>query len=284
MRLIQKIRDRSEQPWLQELGLCGSISLHLRIAHFYFTYMALDTKTTDKTLMERLFSVGAHFGFTKSRRHPTATPFIFGSKQGTDIIDLEKTTVSLEKAKEIISEAGKAGKTVLFVGTKEEVVVTVKAHAESIEMPYVVNRWVGGMLTNFSEIKKRIQRLGDLVAQGESGELERKYTKKERVIIGRELAKLTSNFLGIQKMDRIPSALVIVDPRHDAIAVREARELNIPIIGITSSDTNLRLIDYPIVANDALQASVALLLTELTQAYTKGKSEFVPVKKEEFKR
>ncbi len=246
--------------------------------------MATDTKNSEKSLIERLFSVGAHFGFTKSRRHPTATPFIFGNKQGTDIIDLEKTSASLDIAKAVLTEAGKNGKTILFVGTKEEVVTTVKAQAESIEMPYVVNRWVGGMLTNFSEIKKRIQRLNDLIAQGESGELERKYTKKERVIIGRELAKLTHNFTGIQKMDRAPFAMIVVDPRHDSIAVLEGRELNIPIIGITSSDTNLRLIDYPIVVNDALQASVALILSELVKAYTEGKSEYVPVKKEEAKK
>lgn len=244
--------------------------------------MALDTKTTDKTLIERLFSVGAHFGFTKSRRHPTVTPFIFGNKQGTDIIDLEKTAVSLETAKDIVKEAGKAGKTILFVGTKEEIVTTVKAAALTVEMPYVVNRWVGGMLTNFSEIKKRIARLNELTLQGESGELERKYTKKERVIIGREMAKLIHNFSGIQKMDRAPQVVIVVDPRHDSIAVKEAQELNIPIIGITSSDTNLRLIDYPIVANDGLQASVALILSELTSAFTEGKSEYVaPAKKEE---
>ncbi len=240
--------------------------------------------TTDshtKTLMERLFAVGAHFGFTKSRRHPTATPFIFGNRQGTDIIDLEKTIASLDTAKALVKELGKAGKTILFVGTKEEMITTVKGSALSVEMPYVVNRWVGGMLTNFSEIKKRIQRLHELTSQGESGELERKYTKKERVIIGREHAKLMHNFSSIAKMERMPSALIVVDPRHDAIAVKEARELNIPVIGITSSDTNIRLINYPIVVNDALQASVALILAELASAYIAGKSEFVPQQKRE---
>jgi small subunit ribosomal protein S2 len=233
-----------------------------------------------KTLIERLFSVGAHFGFTKSRRHPTATPYIFGNKQGTDIIDLEKTSALIENAKIVLKEAGRTGKTVLFVGTKEEMGPTVQAQAVAIEMPYVVHRWVGGMLTNFTEIKKRIQRLNDLVAQGESGELERKYTKKERVIIGRELRKLSLNFGGIQKMERLPQLMVVVDPRYDEIAVTEAAVLNIPLIGITSSDTDLTPITYPIVANDGLQASVALILAELAQAYSEGKSEFVPVKKE----
>lgn len=252
-------------------------------AHFYI--MTTDTQNGDqKTLIERLFSAGSHFGFTKSRRHPTVAPFIFGNKQGTDIIDLEKTTELLEKAKAVVADAGKAGKTILFVGTKEEIAPIVKARAESIEMPFVVNGWVGGMLTNFSEIRKRVQRLNDLIAQGESGELERKYTKKERVIIGRELDKLTHNFSGIQKMDRLPALLVVVDGRHDSIAVAEARELNIPIVGIVSSDTNLRLIDHPIVANDSLQASVTIILDELVQAYEGGKAEYVPAKKEEVRK
>jgi small subunit ribosomal protein S2 len=248
--------------------------------------MTTETQNTEDTntpsLIERLFSAGSHFGFTKSRRHPTVVPFIFGNKQGTDIIDLEKTSELLGKAKEVVREIGKSGKAVLFVGSKEEVAGVVKASAESIEMPFVVNGWVGGMLTNFSEIKKRIQRLADLVAQGESGELERKYTKKERVIIGREFDKLTHNFSGISKMDRLPAALVVVDARHDAIAVKEAQELDIPIIGIVSSDTNLRNVNHPIVANDSLQASVTLILGELAKAYGEGKAEFVaPAKKEE---
>lgn len=234
--------------------------------------------TTDATpmkLIERLFAAGAHFGFTKSRRHPTVTPFIFGNKQGTDIIDLEKTSALLETAKAVVFEAGKAGKTILFVGTKEEVVNVVKEHALRIGMPFVVNRWIGGMLTNFSEIKKRIARLHELTTQGENGELERKYTKKERVVIGREMDKLTFNFSGIKNIDRNPQLLIVVDPRHDSIATQEATDSHIPVIGITSSDMNLRAITYPIVANDALQSSVAVILDELVLAYQAGKAEYV---------
>lgn len=240
--------------------------------------------TVSKALIERLFSVGAHFGFTKSRRHPSTSPYIFGSKHGTDIIDLEKTALLLESAKEIMHEAGKNGKTVLFVGTKKEITHAVEQFAKQIEMPFVINRWVGGMLTNFSEIKKRIARLVELTAQGESGELERKYTKKERVLIGRELGKLTLNFSGIQKMERVPQCVVIVDPRHDSIAVSEARELNIPVIGIASSDTNVHIIKHPIVVNDALQVSVSLVLSELVAAYEAGKAEFVAPKREDVRK
>ena len=259
------------------------IASHSSGGHFFYS-MTIPTQGQDKTLIERLFAVGAHFGFTKSRRHPTVAPFIFGNKQGTDIIDLEKTSELLEKAKAFVFEAGKNGKTLLFVGTKEEIAPLVKAAAEKIDMPFVVNGWVGGMLTNFPEIRKRVARMGDLVSQGESGELERKYTKKERVIIGRELDKLVHNFKGIENMDRLPAALVVVDARHDVIGVTEARYLNIPIVGIVSSDTNLRLIDHPIVANDALQGSVSFMLGELVASYEAGKAEYVPQKKEEPKR
>ncbi len=243
--------------------------------------MQSETNTTQgvSSLIEKLFKAGSHFGFTRSRRHPTVTPFIFGSKQGTDIIDLEKTSELLTTAASVVFETAKAGKIVLFVGTKEEILHVVRDAATKVEMPFVVNRWIGGMLTNWSEIRKRINRLTDLLAQGASGELERKYTKKERVIIGREIEKLTFNFAGIKDMERLPGLLVVVDPRHDIIAVREARELNIPVIGLTSSDTNLKEVTYPIVANDALQSSVRTILAELTDAYTKGKAEAVSVPK-----
>lgn len=228
-------------------------------------------ETDTKNLIERLFSAGAHFGFTKSRRHPTVVPYLFGTKQGTDIFDLEKTSVLIEDAKEVVKDIAGKGGTILFVGTKDEASVLVKAAAERIAMPYMTNRWIGGTLTNFSEIKKRIARLQELIAQGESGELERKYTKKERVVIGREFDKLTFNFGGIKTMERAPQLMVVVDPRHDIIAVEEARVLNIPIVGITSSDGNLAKVTYPVLVNDALQDSVRLALDELVSAYEAGK-------------
>lgn len=234
-------------------------------------------KNTDKTsLIEKLFSTGGHFGFAKSRRHPTVTPYIFGNKQGTDIIDLEATVDSLEEAKQFMREAGKTSKTILFVGTKEEIAPIVAEYAAKIEAPVVANRWVGGMLTNFSEVKKRIQRLTDLSEKGESGELERRYTKKERVLLGRELNKLMYNFSGIKDMDRPPHALLVVDPRHNHIAVSEAENLNIPVIGITNSDANLSPITLPIVVNDSLRSCVALVLQELVSAYEEGKREMAP--------
>ena len=237
--------------------------------------MASDTQE-NQSLIERLFSAGSHFGFSKSRRHPTVIPYLFGNKNGTDIIDLEKTAKLIEKACDVLKKAGSEGKVVLFVGTKDEVSKLVKDAADSAESPYAVNRWIGGMLTNFSEIKKRIDRLASLTEESESGELERKYTKKERVVIGREIEKLTFNFGGIKSLDQTPRMMLVIDPRHDYIAVEEANYLGMEIIGIMSSDTDTTKVTYPVIMNDALQSSVELVLGELTNAYKEGKEAYVP--------
>jgi len=230
----------------------------------------------NSSLIERLFSAGAHFGFTKSRRHPTVTPYIYGNKLGTDIIDLEQSAALIEEAKLMLKEAGEKGQTVMYVGTKAEISKIVEQFGTKAEMPIVVNRWIGGMLTNFSEIRKRIERLKSLVAERESGELERKYIKKERVVIGREVDKLEFNFGGIQKMDRAPHLLLVVDPRHDFIAVQEATDMKIPVIAIMSSDCDVSKITKPVIVNDALASSVTLVLSELTDAYLEGKKSFTP--------
>lgn len=237
----------------------------------------MEEKTTaNQPLIERLFAAGSHFGFQKSRRHPTVLPFIFGAKHGTDIFDLEKTSALLDSAKEAMKKAGNEGKVVLFVGTKDEATAVVKEMAEKAEMPFVVNRWIGGMLTNFGEIKRRLARLEDLISQGESGELERKYTKKERVLIKREMEKLMFNFSGIRALKKTPDMMVVVDPRHDGIAVTEAKDIRIPVVGIMSSDTNLKSVQVPVLVNDALRSSIKLVLNELVSAYKEGRASYTP--------
>ncbi|MCA9358214.1 30S ribosomal protein S2 [Candidatus Kaiserbacteria bacterium] len=232
--------------------------------------------TNNPTFIDRLFKAGAHFGFKKSRRHPSVAPYLYTTKDGSDIFDLEKVTALLDTAKETIKEAGLHGKTVLFVSTKDEASKLVKAAAEKVEAPYVTNRWIGGMLTNFSEIKKRINRLEALTHEKESGELERKYTKKERVVIGREIDKLSFNFFGISKITRMPDLMVVVDPRHDEIAVTEALDKGIATMAIMSSDCDASKITYPVVVNDSLQSSVSLILDELVASYEEGKAAYVP--------
>lgn len=250
--------------------------IHLsRFARLRILIYAMET-TDNKGLIERLFSAGAHFGFTKSRRHPTVRPYIYGTKNGTDIFDLEKTAALLARAQDALRDAGENGKVVLCVATKDEAAQMVTVHAMKAGLPYVTNRWIGGMLTNWSEIRKRIARLHELTAERDSGELERKYTKKERVVIGREMDKLTFNFGGIRDLERTPDMLLVVDPRHDSIAVEEAREIGIPVIGIMSSDNNVSKVTHPVVINDALRASVDLALSELMAAYMDGKARYTP--------
>ncbi|MFN3188346.1 MAG: 30S ribosomal protein S2 [Candidatus Paceibacteria bacterium] len=232
--------------------------------------------TSTSSLIDRLFGAGAHFGFRKSRRHPTVVPFLFTSKEGNDIFDLEQSAAQLQTATAVLEEAAKNGKVILFVGTKDEVSAVVKHYATLVEVPYVVNRWIGGMMTNFSEIKKRILRLETLIREKESGELDRKYTKKERVLINREVTKLQFNFGGIATITRPVDLMVIVDPRHDSIAMDEAKDLKIPTVAIMSSDCDVSRVTYPVLVNDALQSSVALVLGEFTTAIERGKAAFVP--------
>lgn len=236
----------------------------------------MSLKTNNSSLIERLFSVGAHFGFKKSRRHPTIAPYLYGTKDGNDIFDLEKTADLIAKAAEVLKEAGLNGKTVLFVGTKTEVVTLVKTAAEKAAMPFVVNRWIGGMLTNFSEIKKRISRLDELQTGTASGELERKYTKKERMVLGREATKLEHNFKGISAITRIPDLMVVVDPRHDHIAIKEAKVMKVPVVAIMSSDCDVSLVNYPVLVNDSLKDSVSTVLNELVTALQAGQAAYVP--------
>lgn len=224
----------------------------------------METNSTEsQTLIDRLFQAGAHFGFTKSRRHPTVRPHIYGTKERSDIIDLMLSAEQLVRAREALSAAANTGKTILMVATKEEASTLARIRAERAELPYVTNRWIGGMLTNFQEIKKRCARLTELREEEASGELERKYTKRERVMIGREIAKLEYNFGGIESLERTPDMLLVVDPRHESIAIAEANECGIPVVAIAGTDNDISIVTYPVVVNDTLQASVTLVLDEL---------------------
>jgi len=218
-----------------------------------------------------MFSVGAHFGLGRSRRHPTTSPFIFGTKNSTDIFDLEKTSDLLEKAKVFVSQLAKDGKTILFVGGKKEASSSIKSAAQSINMPYVDGRWIGGTITNFSQVRKRIERYEKLTSEREKGELA-KYTKRERMLIDKEIIALESMFLGVVSLTKIPDALFIIDPRHEKNAIKESALKNIPVIALASSDCNLREVTYPIVGNDSARSSIAFFVDEITSAYRSGKS------------
>jgi small subunit ribosomal protein S2 len=230
----------------------------------------MDTKNINKKGIESMFTAGTHFGLGRSRRHPTVTPFIFGTKNSTDIFDLEKTAATLEKAKTVIAALAKEGKTILFVGGKKEASTAVKNAAMSINMPYVDGRWIGGSLSNFGQIRKRIDRFEKLVSDREKGELA-KYTKRERMLIDKEIASLEKMFYGIVSLKKMPDVLFVIDPRREKNAIKEAADMNIPVIALASSDCDIREVNYPIVGNDASKASIGFFLDEVVKTYQAGK-------------
>lgn len=240
-------------------NLFGSVATH---------YMAVET---DKNLLERLIDTGAHFAQARARRHPSMKSFVLGSKNKIDLLDLTKTEEFVGKAKEAMKRYGAEGKKVLFVAGKREMVRATRDAAESLSMPFVAGRWLGGTLTNFAEIKKRVERLVELEKMRESGELEKKYTKLERLMLSREEERLRERFGGLVGMEGLPAAVVVVDTRSEAIAVAEAKEKHIPVIGILNSDCDLSDATYPVIANDASVKTVKLLLAELIASYREGR-------------
>lgn len=220
--------------------------------------------------IQRLFGVGAHFAQVKSRRHPSMRSFVLGSKGSVEIFDLQKTDEQLASAKQAIAALARDGKIVLFVGGKREASDAVREVGLRLAQPFVAGRWLGGTLTNFPEIKKRIDRLADLTAKRESGELNKLYTKLERIRIDREIERLGERLEGVKTLARRPDALVIVDTKHEAHATKEARQLGIPVISIMSSDCDIKDAAYPIVTNDASRDNISLMLGELATAFESG--------------
>jgi len=229
---------------------------------------------SDKTIIkdqkiDELFKAGAHFGFVKARRHPSAKEFIFGSKNKIEIFDLEKVKVELEKALKFIEDKGSMALPILFVGGKSEARKSIEKAGRELSMPFVSGRWIGGTLTNFSEIKKRINKLEELLSQKEKGELG-KYTKKERLLIDRDIDKLTIYFHGLSNMKMLPKVVIVVDPRKEHIAVAEAKTMKIPVVALAGSDCDLHDVDFAIPANDSSQTSIMYIISEIVSAYKNG--------------
>ncbi len=217
-------------------------------------------------LIDKLFSVGAHFGYAPSRRHPSVARYIFATKGGIELFDLEKTALCIEQALTFVESLAKDHKTILFISGKAEAREAVRREAERFGAPYVVSRWIGGTLTNFPEIRKRLARLADLSDKREKGELAQ-FTKRERVLIDREITDLEVMFGGLRGMQKLPDALCVVDPKHEHIAVEEAMKMGIPVIAIMNSDCNANAVAYPIPANDSTLQSISYILSEITKTY-----------------
>lgn len=219
-----------------------------------------------------MFETGAQFGLGRSRRHPSVAKYIFGTKNSTDIFDLEKTESLLSKAKAYVSGLAAEGKIILFVGGKKEAAESIKISAQSLNMPYVDSRWIGGTLTNFGQIRKRIEKYEKFVSDREKGELV-KYTKRERMLIDKEIASLEKMFYGIVSMKKIPDAMFVIDPKHEKNAIKEAQDMNVPVIALAGSDCDISAIKYPIVANDNSKNSIRYFVEEISSAYQSGKKK-----------
>jgi len=219
--------------------------------------------------VEKMFKAGAHYGYSKTRRHPSVSKYIYATKYKTDIIDLEKTSKALEGAKEFVKSLGAMGKIILFVGTKPEAKEVIKTIAMSLDMPYVNERWIGGTLSNFTEIKKRITELENYHKDNKEGGLD-KYTKKERGVLAKKMEKLERYYSGLIGLNKIPDALFIIDSKAEHIAAIEAKDKGVSVVALVNSDSNIRSIDYPIIGNDSSIPSIKFFSQDIAEAYKEG--------------
>jgi small subunit ribosomal protein S2 len=224
------------------------------------------------TTMKQLLEAGVHFGHQTRRWNPKMREYIFAERNGIHIIDLAQTVSRLDAALEFVRETIRRGDSVLFVGTKKQAQEAIAFEADRSAQHYVNTRWLGGMLTNFTTIKRRIQRLEALEARRDAGEFER-LTKKEASKLNEEITKLNAALGGIRKMRRLPGAVFVVDPHREEIAVAEARRLEIPILAMTDTNCDPDLIDWVIPANDDAIRSVKLIASKVADAALEAQSE-----------
>ena len=225
-------------------------------------------------LIKQLLEAGVHFGHQKKRWNPKMKKFIFGERSGIYIIDLEKTEECINRARDFLLDISAKGEGVLFVGTKKQAQEVVFQEANRCGMFYVTERWPGGMLTNYTTIKKSINRLKAIETMREDGTFE-KLTKKEVARLEKEMGKLRKNFSGIVKMERMPKAAFIVDTSKEETAVREANRLSIPIIALIDTNANPELVAYPIPGNDDAAKSIRLITSIMADAVIEGRKRFL---------
>lgn len=233
------------------------------------------------TLLEML-KAGVHFGHQKSRWHPKMERYIFGVRNGVHIIDLEKTQAQLEKALNYVKTLAAKGQIILFVGTKRQARAIIKEAAEKCEMPYLVERWIGGLLTNFEEVKRRLKKYHNLKEQFASGEIE-KYTKKEQVTMKKQLEKMDKYLMGLTKLEKMPDAVYIADMRTEKTALAETERTEVPTVAVCDTNTNPEHVNYAIPANDDAVNSIKMIADMVSEAVIEGKKEWEKKKLERAK-
>ena len=226
-----------------------------------------------KADIKELLAAGAHFGPKTSRWHPKMAPYIHSKRQGAHIINLEKTVEALDEALPELTKLASKGEKVLFVGTKKQMKDMVKEIAESVDMPYVTVRWVGGMLTNVETVSKQIRKLKDLERRMASGELEKRYSKLEVQRFQEEIDVLNERYGGIKDMNKQPVAVIVADTIQDKNAIKEAKTLKIPVFAICDTNSDPTEVDYPIPANDDAIKSVKTILEYFAAAVKEGKAK-----------
>lgn len=232
-----------------------------------------------KIELKDLLEAGCHFGHQAQRWHPKMSPYLYGVRQGVHVFDLAKTKEGLEKALEFIKETTANGGKVIFVGTKRQAQGIIKEEAQKAKMPFITERWLGGLITNWENIKKSIDKLKELKAQKETGELKR-YTKKENLLIDREIARLQRFFGGLVDLEELPAALFVVDVKKEKAAVREAAKKKIKVVAIVDSNSDPDLVDLVIPANDDAVGSIKLIVETIGRAAKEGREIFEKKQKE----
>jgi small subunit ribosomal protein S2 len=221
--------------------------------------------------LQDLLKAGCHFGHQSKRWNPKMNPYIWQARKGIHIFDLPKTAEKLKEACLAMRDLAKEGKTIIFIGTKRQASAIIKEEAKKAGVFYVSNRWLGGTITNWKQIKKSIDRLVEMKEKKEKGEY-KKYTKKENVLIDRDINRLTRFFEGLETLKGIPDAIFVVDIKREIAAVKEARMKGVKVFAIVDSNSDPELVDYVIPANDDAVQSIKLIVAQMAEAVIEGKS------------
>lgn len=223
-----------------------------------------------KVDIKALYEAGVHFGHKTSRWHPKMAPYIHSKRQDSHIINLEKTVEALDEALPFLTKTAASGKQILFVGTKKQAKDAVRTAAEKAHQPYVVERWIGGMLTNVDTVTKQIRKLKDLEKRMASGDLEKRYNKLEVQRYQEEIEALNLKYGGIKDLNGRPGAVIVLDTLVDVNAIREAKNLHVPVVAVVDSNANPTDLDYAIPGNDDALKSIEILLDYFSQAIAEG--------------